>query len=72
MCFMVCFPEQKLPALYLMDSIMKNLGGEYLQLFSKNIVATFCLTFEKVVQSCKGSACNVLCLHLYRLSQRRE
>lgn len=28
---------------------MKNLGGEYLQLFSKNIVATFCHTFEKVV-----------------------
>jgi len=44
-------PEQKLPVLYLLDSIMKNLGGEYLQLFSRNIVATFCHTFEKLVGS---------------------
>ena len=48
-------PEQKLPVLYLLDSIMKNLGGEYLQLFSKNLVATFCHTFEKVVRSCEGT-----------------
>ena len=47
--------EQKLPILYLLDSIMKNLGGEYLELFSKNIVATFCHTFEKVVRSCEGT-----------------
>ena len=42
--------------LYLLDSIIKkNLQGEYLQLFSKNIVATFCHTFEKVVGSYEGA-----------------
>lgn len=63
--FLQVSPEQKLPVLYLLDSIMKNLGGEYLQLFSRNIVATFCHTFEKLVGSFKGttvcqSACDIL------------
>ena len=38
-----------MPAIYLMDSIMKNLGGEYLQLFSRNIVRIFCHAFESLV-----------------------
>lgn len=41
--------EIKLPLLYLVDSIMKNLGGEFLQLFSKNIVRVFCHAFESLV-----------------------
>ena len=67
-------PEHKLPVLYLLDSIMKNLGGEYLQLFSKNIVATFCHTFERVVRNCEGTTKSVytLCFYLYRVILRRE
>lgn len=32
-----------------MDSIMKNIGGEYVDLFSRNIVQLFCKSFEKLV-----------------------
>ncbi|XP_064404805.1 pre-mRNA cleavage complex 2 protein Pcf11-like isoform X2 [Halichondria panicea] len=42
-------PDKKLPSLYLLDSILKNVKGEYLQLFSKNIVHIFCHCFEKLV-----------------------
>nr|XP_022903618.1 uncharacterized protein LOC111415946 isoform X2 [Onthophagus taurus] len=38
----------KLPVLYLIDCIMKTVGGIYLSLFSQNIVSTFCQTFEVV------------------------
>jgi hypothetical protein len=38
----------KLPVLYLMDSIIKNVGGVYIQLFSKNLFNTFCNAFDKV------------------------
>ncbi|RUP42933.1 hypothetical protein BC936DRAFT_137876 [Jimgerdemannia flammicorona] len=34
-------PGQKLPVLYLLDSICKNVGGNYINLFSRNIVSTF-------------------------------
>lgn len=47
--FFQAHPNHILPSLYLMDSMMKNLGGEYLELFSKNIVALFCRSFEKLV-----------------------
>jgi len=41
--------SEKLPTMYLIDSIMKNLtDSNYLQLFSKNIVSTFVAVFEKV------------------------
>uniref|UniRef100_A0A8C4NF08 Pre-mRNA cleavage complex 2 protein Pcf11 n=1 Tax=Eptatretus burgeri TaxID=7764 RepID=A0A8C4NF08_EPTBU len=39
---------EKLPILYLMDSIIKNVGKDYLSLFTQNIVSTFVITFEKV------------------------
>ncbi|XP_075235212.1 uncharacterized protein LOC142332584 isoform X2 [Lycorma delicatula] len=38
----------KLPVLYLIDSIMKNVGRPYPALFTQNIVSTFCGVFEKV------------------------
>ena len=42
-------PDHRLPTLYLMDSIIKNLGGQYLQLISKNIVRLFCEAFQSLV-----------------------
>ncbi|XP_063228408.1 serine/arginine repetitive matrix protein 2-like isoform X2 [Bacillus rossius redtenbacheri] len=41
-------PSIKLPVLYLIDSIVKNVGGAYINLFTQNIVSTFCGVFEKV------------------------
>lgn len=38
----------KLPVLYLIDSIVKNVGKEYVSLFTQNIVSTFCSVFEQV------------------------
>jgi len=38
--------EQKMPSLYLLDSILKNVGGEYVIIISKYIVDTFCCVFE--------------------------
>ncbi|OZJ05287.1 hypothetical protein BZG36_01956 [Bifiguratus adelaidae] len=37
--------HQKLPYLYLLDSICKNVGQPYLQLFARNIVSTFLDTY---------------------------
>ncbi|KAL8632819.1 hypothetical protein Q9189_001524 [Teloschistes chrysophthalmus] len=34
-------PERKLPALYVLDSIAKNVGGAYVQILSKNLFDTF-------------------------------
>lgn len=39
----------KLPVLYLVDSIVKNIGGAYTSLFTQNIVSSFCSCFEKVL-----------------------
>lgn len=44
-------PEVKLPILYLIDSIVKNVGDKYKQLFAQNIVNMFCGVFEKVKKS---------------------
>ncbi|XP_054251565.1 ubiquitin carboxyl-terminal hydrolase 36-like, partial [Indicator indicator] len=41
-------PSQKLPAMYLMDSIVKNVGGAYLKAFASNLVEMFLSVFEKV------------------------
>lgn len=38
--------DKKLPVLYLLDSIIKNIGGVYLELFAENIVPVFCTAFE--------------------------
>ena len=40
--------EQKLPSLYLMDSIVKNIGEEYITAVSPLIVALFTHVFEQV------------------------
>lgn len=40
--------RQKLPILYLIDSIVKNVGEEYKQLFQQEIVGIFVDVFDKV------------------------
>lgn len=40
--------EGKLPVLYLIDCIMKNVGQPYTSLFCQNLVSTFCTVFELV------------------------
>lgn len=47
-------PEFKLPILYLIDSIVKNVGREYIGLFSHSIVNIFCGVFEKVFKKKKN------------------
>lgn len=42
-------PELKLPVLYLIDSIVKNVGGVYIKYFSQSIVKIFIGVFEKVI-----------------------
>ncbi|KAJ3015007.1 mRNA 3' end processing factor [Thoreauomyces humboldtii] len=41
-------PKQKLPVFYLLDSILKNVGGAYLGLFARNIVQIFATAFDAV------------------------
>lgn len=41
--------ELKLPILYLIDSIVKNVGGVYIKYFSQSIVQIFVGAFEKVI-----------------------
>ncbi|KAF5906966.1 pre-mRNA cleavage complex 2 protein Pcf11-like, partial [Clarias magur] len=41
-------PAEKLPVLYLVDSIVKNVGGQYLEVFTKNLITSFICVFEKV------------------------
>ncbi|KAI8488963.1 mRNA 3' end processing factor [Branchiostoma belcheri] len=47
--------SEKLPVMYLMDSIVKNVGGDYCTLFSQNIVSTFCNIFEQVDEKTRMS-----------------
>ncbi|XP_030055959.1 pre-mRNA cleavage complex 2 protein Pcf11 isoform X2 [Microcaecilia unicolor] len=47
--------SEKLPVMYLMDSIVKNVGREYLAAFSKNLVSTFVNMFEKVDENTRKS-----------------
>ncbi|XP_048838570.1 pre-mRNA cleavage complex 2 protein Pcf11 [Brienomyrus brachyistius] len=46
---------EKLPVLYLVDSIVKNVRDEYLAVFAKNIVNSFILVFEKVDENTRKS-----------------
>ncbi|MBN3313896.1 PCF11 protein, partial [Atractosteus spatula] len=48
-------PSEKLPVLYLVDSIVKNVGREYLATFTKNLVHTFICVFEKVDENTRKS-----------------
>lgn len=51
-----CKPTKKLPVLYLIDSIVKNLGStSYKSLFMKNIVQTFTSVFEQVDEKTRSS-----------------
>ncbi|XP_030216244.1 pre-mRNA cleavage complex 2 protein Pcf11 [Gadus morhua] len=47
--------SEKLPVLYLVDSIVKNVGGEYLAVFAKNLVTSFICVFEKVDENIRKS-----------------
>ncbi|KAM6986999.1 pre-mRNA cleavage complex 2 protein Pcf11 [Aplochiton taeniatus] len=47
--------QEKLPVLYLVDSIVKNVGGEYLAVFAKNLVTSFICVFEKVDENTRKS-----------------
>jgi len=38
----------KLPVLYLIDSIVKNVKKQYIPLFARNLVANFSSVFERV------------------------
>lgn len=42
-------PDIKLPVLYLVDSIIKNVGGGYTQKFAQSIVNMFTRTFKLVI-----------------------
>ncbi|XP_073425291.1 pre-mRNA cleavage complex 2 protein Pcf11 [Dendrobates tinctorius] len=46
---------EKLPVMYLMDSIVKNVGRNYQTSFAKNIVSTFVNVFEKVDENTRKS-----------------
>ena len=52
-------PEFKLPILYLIDSIVKNVKSTYVQLFSQCIVNIFCGVFEKVSSTSKANSVNI-------------
>src|SRR5581483_8089303 len=53
-------PELKLPVLYLLDSISKNVGGIYIQIFSHNLARTFLDAYNVVDQGTKQKLEKVL------------
>uniref|UniRef100_A0A8C6WUS9 Pre-mRNA cleavage complex 2 protein Pcf11 n=1 Tax=Neogobius melanostomus TaxID=47308 RepID=A0A8C6WUS9_9GOBI len=46
---------EKLPVLYLVDSIVKNVGRDYLTVFAKNLIPSFICVFEKVDENTRKS-----------------
>ncbi|KYR02391.1 ENTH domain-containing protein [Tieghemostelium lacteum] len=60
-------PKQKLPIIYLLDSIIKNVKRDYIDLFSKNIVKTFVNSFQSVDDITKASL-----LGLYKIWKERN
>ncbi|ORX56382.1 hypothetical protein DM01DRAFT_1303896 [Hesseltinella vesiculosa] len=77
-------PNQKLPILYLIDSICKNVGGTYITHFSRNIVSVFVdayslvdlqtqASFERLLQTWKNGLPNggpVFARHLIESMER--
>eukprot|EP00698_Gefionella_okellyi_P014447 TRINITY_DN4009_c0_g1_i2.p1 TRINITY_DN4009_c0_g1~~TRINITY_DN4009_c0_g1_i2.p1 ORF type:complete len:473 (+),score=41.62 TRINITY_DN4009_c0_g1_i2:126-1421(+) len=53
-------PTQKLPLLYLIDSITKNIGGRYCDEFARNIVSCFCDAYEKADDKTRSSLRHLL------------
>ena len=52
-------PDQMLPIMYLIDSIIKNIRGPYIDLFQQNLVSTFSHVFQSVNEKVKYSInCN--------------
>ncbi|CAG7819771.1 unnamed protein product [Allacma fusca] len=47
--------ELKIAVVYLIDSILKNIGKDYINLFSSNIVSSFTKTFEQICQAKDGN-----------------
>ncbi|XP_072317852.1 pre-mRNA cleavage complex 2 protein Pcf11 isoform X2 [Eucyclogobius newberryi] len=47
--------QEKLPVLYLVDSIVKNVGRDYLPVFAKNLITSFICVFEKVDENTRKS-----------------
>lgn len=66
--------NMKLPCLYLLDSIVKNLGGNYPILFENNLAETFVTVFQMVrimamnLSSISDVSVFVMdCVHVYAL-----
>ena len=51
----------EIPILYLIDSIVKNVGGIYIKLFTQNIVSNFCRIFERSDEKVRSSLYKLRC-----------